>query len=377
VHLSAGGSLGVSTLARTPLFALHRALGARFTPFAGYEMPMQYTEGLKAEHLWTRQHAALFDVSHMGQLRVTGPGLHVALERALPLDFDGWPSGQQRYTLLLNDAGGIEDDLMATRLEGEVALVVNAACREKDVAQLRARCPALEFAWRDAALLALQGPQAERVLASLAPAAAALTFMQAGWMEIAGARCLVTRSGYTGEDGYEISVPAHAAEQLARALLDDDAVKPVGLAARDTLRLEAGLHLYGQDMDGETTVCTAALGWAIARTRRAGGAKEGGFPGAKTTLRELREGSARRLVGLVGLEPVPVRSGAAIVDAQGTACGTVTSGTVSPSLGKPVMLAHLESALAADAALFAVVRGKRHPVARTTLPFVPKRYKRQ
>jgi glycine cleavage system T protein (aminomethyltransferase) len=376
VQLPAGGGLGLSALAHTPLDALHRALGARFTPFAGYEMPLQYAEGLKAEHLWTRQQAGLFDVSHMGQLRVAGPGLHAALEAALPLDFDGWTSGQQRYSLLLNDAGGIEDDLMVTRLEDEAAIVVNAACRDKDLAQLRARCATLMFAWRDAALVALQGPQAERVLVAQAPAAAQLRFMQAAWMELAGTQCLVTRSGYTGEDGYEISVPADAAERLARALLDDDAVKPAGLAARDTLRLEAGLHLYGQDMDAGTSVCSAALGWAIPRARRAGGAKAGGFPGAETTLREMRDGCARRLVGLVGVDPVPVRSGAAIVDAGGAERGTVTSGTVSPSLGKPVMLARLDSALTPDAALFAVVRGKRHPVSRATLPFVAKRYKR-
>jgi len=366
----------LSALSRTPLHALHTTLGARFTPFAGYEMPLQYGEGLKAEHLWTRAQAGLFDVSHMGQLRVAGAGLHAALEAALPLDFDDWPAGQQRYTLLLNEAGGIEDDLMTTRLEDEVAIVVNAACREKDLAQLRARCPGLAFEWRDAALLALQGPAAERVLARLAPSAGTLKFMQARWLDLAGAHCLVTRSGYTGEDGYEISVPAAAADRLARALLENSAVKPVGLAARDTLRLEAGLHLYGQDMDAQTTVCTAALGWAVARARRAGGTKAGGFPGAQTTLREAREGTAQRLDGLVGVEPVPVRHGAQIVDTDGAARGIVTSGTVSPSLGEPVMLARLDSALAPEAALFAVVRGKRHPVVRAKLPFVPKRYKR-
>lgn len=366
----------MSELARTALHALHRALGARFTPFAGYEMPLQYADGLKAEHLWTREKAGLFDVSHMGQLRVRGARLEAALEAALPLDFDDWPHGQQRYALLLNEAGGIEDDLMLTRLEGEIAIVVNAACREKDLAQLRARCPGLAFEWRAAALLALQGPAAERVLAKLAPPAAELKFMQASRMDVAGADCLVTRSGYTGEDGYEISVPAAAAERLARALLEDAAVKPVGLAARDTLRLEAGLHLYGQDMDSQTTVCSAALGWAIARARRAGGRKEGGFTGAETTLREQREGTTRRLAGLVGIDPVPVRSGAPIVDADGAERGIVTSGTVSPSLGKPVMLAHLDTALTSEATLFAVVRGKRHPVRRAALPFVPKRYKR-
>ena len=370
----------MTPLARTPLHDLHRALGARFTPFAGYEMPLQYVAGLKAEHQWTRQNAGLFDVSHMGQLRVRGDAREAGLEAALPLDFDAWPSGQQRYSILLNDAGGIEDDLMVTRFEAEVAIVVNAACRDKDLAQLRAHCSALSFAWRDAALIALQGPAAEGVLAALAPRCAELKFLQSNWIEIeiegAQATCLVSRSGYTGEDGYEISVPVAAAERLVRALLADPAVKPVGLAARDTLRLEAGLHLYGQDMDAQTTVCTAGLDWAIARGRRAGGAKAGGFPGAETTLREARAGTAQRLVGLVGIEPVPVRSGAQIVDADGAPRGVVTSGTVSPTLGKPIMLARLDTALATDAALFALVRAKRHLVARAALPFVPKRYTR-
>lgn len=366
----------MSALARTPLYDLHCALGARFTPFAGYEMPLQYADGLIAEHRWTRENAGLFDVSHMGQLCVRGDGREAALEAALPLDFDGWPAGQQRYALLLNDAGGIEDDLMVTRLDAEAAIVVNAACREKDLAQLRARCPGLTFDWRDAALLALQGPAAEAVLAALAPRSTELKFMHAQWIEIAGALCLVSRSGYTGEDGYEISVPVAAAEPLARALLENPAVKPVGLAARDTLRLEAGLHLYGQDMTAASTVCTAGLAWAIARARREGGAKEGAYPGAETTLREARAGTARRLAGLIGIEPVPVRSGVQIVDADGALGGVVTSGTVSPTLGKPVMLASLDTGLAADAPLFAVVRTKRHPVARATLPFVTKRYKR-
>ena len=369
----------MSGLARTPLHALHAALGARFTPFAGYEMPLQYAGGLKAEHLWTREKAGLFDVSHMGQLRVTGPGLHATLEVALPLDFDGWPDGQQRYALLLNDAGGIEDDLMLTRLQDEVAIVVNAACRDKDLALLRARCPQLVFDWREATLVALQGPAAESALAALAPRAAQLKFMQAEPIEIEGARCLVSRSGYTGEDGYEISLPVDAAEHIARRLLENPAVKPVGLAARDTLRLEAGLHLYGQDMDAQTSVCAASLGWAIPRARRAGGSKEGGYPGAEATLREAASGCARGLVGLAGADPVPVRHGAKIVDAEGAERGIVTSGTVSPSLGKPVMLARVDRSLAADTAneaLFALVRGKRHAVVRAPLPFVPKRYKR-
>lgn len=363
-------------LRRTPLHALHAEQGARFTPFAGWEMPLQYGEGLKAEHLWTREQASLFDVSHMGQLLVSGNALHATLERALPVDFEGWPDGLQRYTLLLNDAGGIDDDLMVTRTGDRVAIVVNAACREADLARLRALCPGLSIEWNEAALIALQGPRAEAALAALNPEAARLAFMRTAELELCGALCFVSRSGYTGEDGYEISVPAQAAEVLARALLAHPAVRPAGLAARDTLRLEAGLHLYGQDMDAATSVHSASLGWAIAKSRRTGGAKAGRFPGDVATLAEQAAGPMRRLVGLVGVDAVPVRHGAAIVDVHGVARGRVTSGTVSPALGRPIMLASLDAALNATAPLFAVVRGKQHAVQRTPLPFVPKRYRR-
>jgi aminomethyltransferase len=360
-----------ATLERTPLHALHAELGARFTPFAGYEMPIQYREGLRAEHLHTRSHAGLFDVSHMGQVRVTGRGLEGALERALPLDFDGWPEGMQRYSLLLNERGGIEDDLMVTRLAGEVRIVVNASCKEKDLALLRALCPDLSFTLLEDALIALQGPAAEGAL----PAARSLAFLQSGTFQLARAECLVSRSGYTGEDGFEISVPRASAERLARELLANSAVKPVGLGARDTLRLEAGLHLYGQDMDAGTTVLEAGLGWAIARARRTGGKKEGGFPGADVYLRQQREAVSRRLVGLVGEEAVPVRHGAALVAADGSEAGIVTSGTVSPSTQRAVMLGSVRSEFGEDATLFAVVRDARRPVRITKLPFVPKRYK--
>ena len=362
-------------LRRTPLHALHAELGARFTPFAGYEMPVQYKDGLRAEHLHTRAAAGLFDVSHMGQVRVTGPNLQVALERALPIDFDDWSAGRQRYTLLCNERGGIEDDLMVTRLADEVRLVVNASTKEKDVALLQRLCPSLGFEPLDRALIALQGPRAERSLAALAPEIAELAFMTAGTFSIAGAECFVSRSGYTGEDGYEISVPVEDAERLARALLAAPEVKPVGLGARDTLRLEAGLHLYGQDMDANVTVLEASLGWAVARSRRAGGKKQGGFPGAQVYLRQTREGVDHRLVGLVGEEAVPVRHGAQVVTADDAEAGLVTSGTVSPSTGKAIMLASLRSQYAADTKLAAVVRGTPRPVRIAKLPFVPKRYK--
>lgn len=354
-------------LKRTPLHPLHLELGARLVPFAGYEMPLQYPQGLRAEHLWTRKHAGLFDVSHMGQLRVRGGDLHAALERALPVDFAGWSAGLQKYSLLLNERGGIDDDLMVTRLEGEVAIVVNAACREGDLARLKSLCPALEISVLDHALLALQGPRAEEVLAE----AADLRFMHAGTVELAGIACLVARSGYTGEDGFEISVPADHALRLAKALLGHPAVRPVGLGARDTLRLEAALPLYGQEMDADTTPREAGLAWAIAPARRAGGAKAGGFPGADFAGR-----ASRRFVGLIGTEPVPVRGGARLLDASGAEVGRVTSGTVSPTLGQPVMLAHVAPGIPDSALLKAVVRGRPHPVRIAPLPFVPKRYKR-
>ena len=356
---------------KTVLHGLHAELGARFVPFAGYDMPLQYREGLRAEHLHTRAHAGLFDVSHMGQIRVTGRGLHEALERALPLDFDGWPAGAQRYSLLLNERGGIEDDLMVTRLDDEVRIVVNASGRQKDAALLRSLCPSLSFELLDRALIALQGPSAESSLSTLKPEVKRLSFMQAGkfgdW--------LVSRSGYTGEDGFEISVPKEAAERLARELLKNPEMKPIGLGARDTLRLEAGLHLYGQDMDERTTALEASLGWAIAPSRRAGGKKQGGFPGAEIYLRQAREGMTRRLVGLVGTDPAPIRHGAQLVDSTGADAGIVTSGTVSPTTQRPIMLGYVNVA-SLDKELFAVVRDARRPARIVKLPFVPKRYKR-
>jgi aminomethyltransferase len=354
--------------ARTPLYDLHGELGARFTSFAGYEMPVQYKDGLRAEHLHTRNHAGLFDVSHMGQVRVTGPRLFAALERALPLDFDDWPDGQQRYSVLLNDRGGIEDDLMVTRLKDEVRIVVNAATKEKDLAILRKVCPGLTFELLDAALIALQGPAAEAAF----PEASGLAFMRTGTF----GKHFVSRSGYTGEDGYEISVASPDAEALARRLLAHPAVKPVGLGARDTLRLEAGLHLYGQDMDEKTGVLEASLGWAVARSRRLGGKKEGGFLGSGVYLQQLKDGVARRLVGLVGEEAVPIRHGAPLLGADGADVGVVTSGTISPSTQKAIMLGYVNPALGADARLSAVVRDARRPVRITKLPFVPKRYKK-
>ncbi len=362
---------------RLALDALHRELGARMSTFAGYQMPIQYPAGLRAEHLHTRSSASLFDVSHMGQLRITSPGgeaaLHAALEAALPLDFDAWPVGLQRYTLLLTDTGGISDDLMAIRLADEVRLIVNAGNRDADLARLRQLCPDLQFEWVDAALFALQGPRAEEALASFDASAATLAFMHAAEIEIDGVRCLTTRSGYTGEDGFEISVPTRA-EAVARALLAHPAVAPAGLGARDTLRLEAGLPLHGNDIGPEVLPAEARLGFAIAPARRPGGARAGGFPGAAAL--EAAGKPARQLVGLVSSESIPVRAGSAIVDADGNELGIVTSGTVSPTLGHPIMLAMVAREALAREGLRASVRERRPEVRIVSLPFVPKRYKR-
>ncbi|MCM5570634.1 glycine cleavage system aminomethyltransferase GcvT [Burkholderiaceae bacterium FT117] len=373
---------------RVPLDAMHRAAGAKMGPFAGWEMPIQYPAGLKAEHLHTREAASLFDVSHMGQLRVVAADgrastLYAQLEAALPVDFEGWQSGQQKYSYLLNDTGGIEDDLMLVHLtdgsQAEVRIVVNAGNRDADLKWFHDHCPKLRFEWIPAALVALQGPQAEQALAALDPEAATLRFMQSATLHLLGAACFTTRSGYTGEDGYEISIPLDKAEAVAGRLLEIDEVRWAGLGARDTLRLEAGLPLHGNDIGPQTSPVEAGLSFAIPKSRRAGGLKAGGFPGADTILRQFAEGPRRRLVGLVSHDPVPIRAHAAIVDARDRQVGEVSSGTVSPTLGHPVMLAWIErQALEHEATepLRAVVRDKRLAVQVTGLPFVPKRYKR-
>jgi aminomethyltransferase len=375
-------STSAASVRRIALDALHRELGAKFGPFAGFDMPIQYPAGLKAEHAHTRTAAGLFDVSHMGQLRIRARDgsqatLRRALEAALPLDFEGWAIGLQKYSFLLNDAGGIEDDLMLVNLGDEVRMVVNAGNRDADFARLIALCPALVIEWVDAALIALQGPQAEAVLAALDPAAATMSFMQARTLELLGVACFTTRSGYTGEDGYEISIPSADADRVVRAMLADARVAAVGLGARDTLRLEAGLPLHGNDIDPTTTPVQAGLMFAIPKSRRTGGAKQGGFPGASVILKELAQGAPRKLVALRSDGNVPIRAHAVIVDAQDSVVGEVTSGTVSPTLGTPILLAKVDAAaLAAGGPWRAVVRDKRPSLQTVTLPFVPKRYKR-
>ncbi len=365
----------MSSLARTPLFDLHRELGARMVPFAGYEMPLQYPAGIIAEHRQCRDRAALFDVSHMGQLRIRGADAAAALERLVPADVLGLAPGRNRYTMFTNEEGGILDDLIVGREEEGLFLVVNAARRAADVAHLKA---ALEPDCRvepleDRALLALQGPAAACVLARLEPAVEELRFMQSGWFEIAGARCRVARAGYTGEDGFEISVAADAAVELARALLVAEEVAPAGLGARDSLRLEAGLCLYGHDIDETTTPVEAGLAWTIGRRRR----EEGGFPGAEVILRQLREGAPRRLVGLRPEGRAPAREGAEIRLSGGAAVGRVTSGGFGPTVGGPVAMGYVDGAHGAPGTRLEVtVRDRAVPAEVVRLPFVPHRYRR-
>lgn len=366
-------------LARTPLHALHVELGARMVPFAGYDMPVQYPAGILAEHTACRTAAALFDVSHMGQMRLEGEDAAAALETLVPMDVQGLGVGKQRYALFTNDAGGIQDDLMVTRRENDLLLVVNAACKEADTAHLQrhigGRCRVVPLPER--ALLALQGPKAVDALARLAPGVRALTFMTGGAFTLEGADCYLTRSGYTGEDGFEISVPAEAAERLARALLAQPEVQPAGLGARDTLRLEAGLCLHGHDIDTRTTPVEAGLTWSIQKVRRAGGERAGGYPGAAVIDAQLASGPARKRVGLIGLDRTPVREGAPLLAADGRSVGCVTSGTVGPTVKQPIAMGWLETALAAAGTdVFAEVRGKRVPMRVAAMPFAPHRYHR-
>jgi len=366
-------------LLKTPLHALHVELGARMVAFAGYDMPVSYPAGILAEHRHCRTAAALFDVSHMGQLRLLGAGADRALESLAPVDVVGLAAGKQRYGFFTNASGGILDDLMIARRESDIFVIVNAACKVADVAHLTTnighRCTVQPLP--DQALLALQGPQAVKALARLNPGVAALVFMGGNHFTLAGTECFVTRSGYTGEDGFEISVPADAAEALARALLAQPEVKPAGLGARDTLRLEAGLCLYGHDIDATTTPVEAGLTWAIQKVRRAGGERAGGYPGAKVIDGQLATGVSNKRVGLVGLERMPVREGAKLSDAKGHPLGRVTSGTLGPTVGEPIAMAYLAANHALpEHEVFAEVRGKKLPMRVRAMPFAPHRYHR-
>ncbi len=373
-------------LKRTPLHALHLSLGAKMVPFAGYEMPVQYPAGVLKEHLHTRSKAGLFDVSHMGQIVLRAKSGRVedaarALERLVPQDISALAPGRQRYAQFTNEEGGILDDLMVANFGDHLFLVVNAACKEADEAHLRARLPdsCLIEQLDGRALLALQGPRAESILAKFCSDAPRLRFMDAGPRKVAGLDCFVSRSGYTGEDGFEISVPAEQAEQFARALLQDGDVMPIGLGARDSLRLEAGLCLYGHDIDTTTTPVEAALEWSIQKSRRSGGARAGGFLGADTILAQLTSGAPRRRVGLKPEGRAPVRQGAPLFADQTSSepVGAVTSGGFGPSLNAPVAMGYVPAALSAnDTRLFAELRGQRLPLRVAATPFVPNTYKR-
>ncbi len=370
-------ALPASELQRTPLHALHLELGARMVAFAGYDMPVSYPAGILAEHLQCRSSAALFDVSHMGQLRLLGPEADRALESLVPVDVIGLAVGRQRYGFFTDANGGILDDLMITRRADDLFVVVNAGCKAADLAHLRThighRCTVQTLPER--ALLALQGPKAVAALMRLNPGVTGLTFMTGGAFTLAGAECYVTRSGYTGEDGFEISVPGEQADALARVLLAQREVKPAGLGARDTLRLEAGLCLYGHDIDTRTTPVEAGLTWAIQKVRRAGGERAGGYPGAGVIDGKLATGVTFKRVGLVGLERTPVREGAKLSDARGHELGVVTSGTLGPTVGEPIAMAYLASNHALPGhEVFADVRGRKLPMRVQAMPFTPHRY---
>jgi len=370
-----GEGVPEQALAKLPLDGWHRAHGGRMVPFAGYEMPVQY-QGIMAEHLWTRENAGLFDVSHMGQLLVHGRNADAALETLLPGEIKGLGDMRLRYSLLLAEDGGIIDDLMATRRGEDFYVVVNGATKYGDLEDMQRRLPrdVVVDHMKEQALLALQGPKAADVLERLAPGVADLSFMQGGAFELLGRRAWISRSGYTGEDGFEVSLPAAAAEDVAEALVADERVKPVGLGARDSLRLEAGLPLYGHDIDRETTPVMAGLTFAIGKRRRA----EGGFPGALRILAEIENGPPVKRVGFAVEGRQPVREGALVLDGEGSEVGRVTSGGFSPSLQRPIAMGYAASHLAGPGtALKLEQRGKLFDASVVPLPFVPHRYHRK
>ena len=372
-----GGEGGQSTapLAKLALDGWHRSKGARMVPFAGYDMPVQY-EGVIAEHVWTRTHAGLFDVSHMGQLLFYGEGVDRALETLLPGDLQGLKDGRLRYSMLLDDGGGIIDDLMATRREDHFYVVVNGATKHDDITEFEKRLPrgiVLDH-MKEQSLLALQGPDAALVLDSLAPGVAGLSFMQGAMFRLAGQPAWISRSGYTGEDGFEISVASAAVEAVADALTADERVRPIGLGARDSLRLEAGLPLYGHDLDRETTPVMAGIEFAIGKRRRA----DGGFPGAARIVGEIDNGPVAKRVGLLVDGRQPVREGAIVLDREANEVGRVTSGTFSPTLQRPIAMAYVPVDMAEPGSQVKLgQRGKLFQAEVTAMPFVPHRYHRK
>ncbi|MCR9122655.1 MAG: glycine cleavage system aminomethyltransferase GcvT [Phyllobacteriaceae bacterium] len=366
-------------LKRTALYELHQELGAKMVPFAGYEMPVQYPLGVMKEHLHTRAAAGLFDVSHMGQVILGGTDAAAQLETLVPANIVGLGEGRQRYGLFTNDEGGILDDLMIANRGDHLFLVVNAACKDADVAHMRANLSCPVEVVDDRALLALQGPAAEAVLADIVPEASAMRFMDVIIADSAFGDLWISRSGYTGEDGFEISVTNKQAVALARALLAHDDVEPIGLGARDSLRLEAGLCLYGNDIDTGTSPVEAGLSWSIQKVRRTGGDRSGGFPGAERTLPELENGASRHRVGLAPEGRAPMRDGTQLFDGETAAepIGHVTSGAFGPTVERPVSMGYVPTAMSeAGTRLFGEVRGKRMPVTVADLPFTPANFKR-
>nr|WP_090129274.1 glycine cleavage system aminomethyltransferase GcvT [Limnohabitans sp. Rim11] len=370
-----------TALLNTPLNALHIELGARMVPFAGYSMPVQYPMGLMAEHHHTRAEAGLFDVSHMGQLRLVGPDAAAAFESLMPIDVIDLPVGKQRYGLLLTDEGTIIDDLMFVNRGTDIFVIVNGACKVNDIAHIQARigarCQVIPMPER--ALLALQGPKAVDALSRMVPGVEKLVFMTGASFDWQGADLFITRSGYTGEDGFEISVGNDQVDAFARALLAQAEVKPIGLGARNSLRLEAGLCLYGNDIDTTTTPIEAGLNWALQKVRRTGGARAGGFPGANIVLGQL-DGTyplTRKRVGFIAQERVPVREHVELQSLQGVKIGEVSSGLLGPTANLPVAMGYVDAANAAIGTVVnAMVRGKAVPMTVSAMPFVPNRYYR-
>ena len=364
----------------TPLHGMHIEMGAKMVPFAGYDMPVQYALGVKKEHLHCRQEAGLFDVSHMGQLRLKGNNAAAALEALVPVDIIDLPNGKQRYAFFTNEQGGISDDLMVTNFGDHLFVVVNAACKTQDIAHLKANLPAdveLDII-EDRALLAIQGPKAVDMLAKLNPAVTNMVFMDAEKIELVGVECYVSRSGYTGEDGFEISVPAAQANELAAALLANDEVEWIGLGARDSLRLECGLCLYGHDLDETTTPVEANLLWGISKARRADGVRAGGFIGSDLILEQIATKKVnRKRIGLIGQSKAPVREDTKLFDANDNEIGIVTSGTFGPSKGMPVAMAYLATEFTViGTEVYAEVRGKKLPMTVEKMPFVAQSYYR-
>lgn len=365
-------------LLRTPCYDLHIEAGGKMVDFAGYEMPVQYPLGVKKEHLHTRAQAGLFDVSHMGQLTLTGPNVAAGLESLVPVDIIDLPQGKQRYALFTNEQGGLLDDLMVSNFGDHLFVVVNAACKNQDIAHMQANLPSnvnIEVL-NDRALLALQGPKAGEVLARLIPDSADMVFMDSRVLNFDGVDCIVGRAGYTGEDGFEISIPSEHAERLTRLLLAETEVEWIGLGARDSLRLESGLCLYGHDIDETTTPVEASLLWAISKVRRTGGERTGGFPGAKIILDQIVTKEVnRKRIGMLGLHKAPVREGVELFNSDGDKIGVVTSGTAGPTKGAPIAMGYVETQYAVlDSEIYAEVRGKKLPMLIGKMPFVEQRY---